>query len=119
MGWGTRTQVVASPVARFVRVMWALVDGAAFAGVVEGGAGVRVGDAGSVVGDVLVVSACGWRSQVVNGATPPMRLVQMVLVTVHLMTLVRAVWLSCQASVALVTLMVVCWRLVPVVVLRW
>ena len=61
----------------------------------------------------------------------------MVSVTVRLMPLVRAVWLSCQASVALVTLMVmlvsmalwvlaslvtllvVCWRLVPVVVLRW
>ena len=29
MGWGTRIQVVASPMARFVRVMWASVDGAA------------------------------------------------------------------------------------------
>ena len=43
----------------------------------------------------------------------------MVSVMVRLMSLVRAVWLSCQASVALVTLMVVCWQLVPVVVLRW
>ena len=50
---------------------------------------------------------------------PPMRLVQVVLVTVRLLPWVRAVWLSCQASVALVTLMVVCRRLVSVVVLRW
>ena len=111
MGWGTRIQVVALPVAWCVRVMWASVDGAASGGVAEGGAG--------VVGDVLVVSACGSRSQVVNRAMPPVRLVQVVLVTVRLMPLVRAVLLSCQASVALVTLMVVCWRLVPVVVLRW
>ena len=110
MGWGTRIQVVASPVARFVRVMWASVDGAAFGGVAEGGAGVGAGDAGSVVGDVLVVSACGSRSQVVNQAMPPVRLVQAVSVTVRLMLLVQAVWLSCQASVALVTLMVVCRR---------
>ena len=40
-------------------------------------------------------------------------------VRVRLMSLVRAVWLSCQASVVLVMLMVACWRLVPVVVLRW
>ena len=111
MGWGTRIQVVASPLARFVRVMWASVDGAAFGGVAEGGA--------SVVGDVLVVSACGSRSQVVKRAMPPVRLVQVVSVTVRLMPLVRAVWLSCQALVALVTLMVVCWRLVLVVVLGW
>ena len=64
--------------------------------------------AGSVVGDVLVVSACGSRLQVVNRAMPPVRLVQVVSVTVRLMPLVRAVWLPCQASVALVTLMVVC-----------
>ena len=75
--------------------------------------------AGSVVGDVLVISACSSRSQVVNRLMPPLRLVQVVLVTVRLMPLVPAVWLSCQASVALVTLMVVCWGLVPVVVLRW
>ena len=48
MGWGTRIQVMASPVARFVRVMWASVDGAAFGGVAEGGAG--------IVGEVLFVS---------------------------------------------------------------
>ena len=58
-GWGTRIQVVVSPVARFVRVMWASVDGAAFGGVAGGGAG--------VVSDVLVVSACSSRSQVENG----------------------------------------------------
>ena len=75
--------------------------------------------AGSVVGDVLVVSACGSRSQAVNLAMPPVRLVQVVLVTVRLMPLVRAVWLLCQASVALVMVMVVCWGLMPVVVLRW
>ena len=75
--------------------------------------------AGSVVGDALVVSACGSRSQVVNRAMPPVRLLQVVLVTVRLMPLVRAVWLFCQASVALVTVMVVCWGLVPVVALRW
>ena len=50
---------------------------------------------------------------------PPVGLLLVVSVMVRLMLLVRAVWLSCQASVALVTLMVVCWRLVPVVVLRW
>ena len=94
-----------------MRVNWASVDGAAFGGVAEGGAG--------VVGDVLVVSACGSRSQVVNRAMAPVRLVQVVSVTVRLMPLVRATWLSCQASVALVMLMVVCWRLVPLVVLRW
>ena len=75
--------------------------------------------AGSVVGDVLVVSACAARSQVVNRAMPLVRLVQVVSVTVRLMPLVRAVWLSCQASAGLVTLTVVCWGLVPVVVFRW
>ena len=95
--------------------MWLSVDGAAFSGVVEG---VRV-FAGSVVGDVLVVSACGSRSQVVDQAMSPVRFVQVVSVTVRQMPLVRAVWLLCQASVALVTVMVVCWGLVPVVVLRW
>ena len=119
MGWGTRIQVVASPVARFVRVMWASVDGAAFGGVAEGGAGVGARDAGSIVGGVLVVSACGSRSQVVNRAMQPVRLVQVVSVTVRLMPLVRAVWLSCQGSVPLVTLMGVCRRLMPVVVVRW
>ena len=72
--------------------------------------------AGSVVGDVLVFSACGLRSQVVNRVMPPGRLVQVV--SVRLMPLVRAVWLLCQASVALVTVMVACWGLVPVVMLR-
>ena len=105
--------------AQFVRVMWASVDGAAFGGVAEGGAGVGAGDARRVVGDVLVVGARGSRSQVVNRAMPPVRLVQVVSVTVRLMPLLRAVCLSCQASVALVALMVVCWRFVPVVVLRW
>ena len=71
--------------------------------------------AGSVVGDALVVSACGSQSQVVNRAMPPLRMVQVVSVTVRLMPLVRAVWLLCQASVALVTVMVVRWGLVPVV----
>ena len=47
--------------------------------------------AGSVVGDVLVFSACGLPSQVVNRAMPPLRLVQVVSVTVRLMLLVRAV----------------------------
>ena len=73
--------------------------------------------AGSVVGNVLVVSACGSRSQVVNRARPPVSLVQVVSVTVRLMLLVRVAWVSCQASMALVTLMVVCWGLVPAVVL--
>ena len=39
----------------------------------------------------------------------------MVSVTVRLVPFVRAVWLLCQGSVALVT--VVCWGLVPVVAL--
>ena len=114
MRWGTRIQVVAPPVARLVRVMWASVDGVAFRGVAEGGVGgalrVGAGDARIVVGDVLVVSACGSRSQVVNMALPPVRLVQVVSVraasslmppvgvvsvTVRLMLLVRAVRLSC------------------------
>ena len=75
--------------------------------------------AGSVVGDGLVVSACGSRSHAGNRAMPPVRLVQVVSVIVWLMPLVRAVWLLCQASAALVTVMVVCWGLVLVVVLRW
>ena len=66
MGRGTSIQVVASPAARFLRLMRASVDGAAFGDVAEGGAGVGAGEAGSVVGDVLVVSACGLRLQVVN-----------------------------------------------------
>ena len=73
----------------------------------------------SVVGDVLAVSVCGSQSQAVNRAMLPVRLVQVVLVTVRLMPLVRAVWLLCQALVALVTVMVVCEGLMPVVVLRW
>ena len=75
--------------------------------------------AGSVVGDALGVSARGSRSQVVNRAMPPVGLVQVVSVIVRLMPLVRAVWLLCQASVALVTMMVVRWGLVPMVALRW
>ena len=75
--------------------------------------------AGSVVGDGLVVSARGSRSQVVNRAMPPLGLVQVVSVFVLLMPLVRAVWLLCQVSVALVTVMVVRWGLVLVVALRW
>ena len=75
--------------------------------------------AGSVVGNGLVVSARGSRSQVVNRAMPPMKLVQVVSVGVRLMLLVRAVWLLCQASVALVTMMMVRWGLVLVVALRW
>ena len=128
---------VAPPVARLLRVMWASVDGAGFGGVAEGGVRVAAGDAGSVVADVLVVSACGPWSQVVNRAMPPVRLVQVVSVTVRLLLLVRAVRLSYPASVALVmlmvmlvspvlrvsaslvTLLVVCWRYVPVVVLQW
>ena len=87
------------------------VDGAAFGGVAEGVAG--------VAGIALVVSACGSRSQLVNRAMPPVRMVLVVSVTVRLMPLVRAVWLSCQALVVLVMLIVVCWRFVPVMVLRW
>ena len=62
--------------------------------------------AGSVVGDVRVVSACGLRSQVVKQAMSPVRLLQVVSVTVRLMRFVRAVWLSCQVSVALVPVVV-------------
>ena len=75
--------------------------------------------AGSVVGVALVVSARGSRSQVVNRAMPPVQLVQVVSVFVRLMPLVRAVWLLCQVSVMLVTVMVVCWGLVLVGALRW
>ena len=75
--------------------------------------------AGSVVAMSWLCVPLGSRSQAVNRAMLPMRLLQVVSVTVRLMLLVRAVWLLCQASVALVTVMVVCWGLVPVVVLRW
>ena len=74
---------------------------------------------GSVVGDALVVSACGSWSYVVNQALSLVRLVQVVSVTVPRVPLVRAVWLLCQGSVALVTVTVVGWGLVPVVALRW
>ena len=43
----------------------------------------------------------------------------MVSMTVRLVPLVRAVWLLCQGSVALVTVTVVRWGLVPVVAHRW
>ena len=43
----------------------------------------------------------------------------MVSVTVRLMPLVRGVWLLCRASVALVTVTVVRWGLLPMVGLRW
>ena len=39
--------------------------------------------------------------------------------TVRLVLFVRAVWLLCQGSVALVTVTVVRWGLVPMVALRW
>ena len=42
---------------------------------------------------------------------------QVVSVTVRLVSFVRAVWLLRHGSVALVT--VVCWGLVPVVAVRW
>ena len=75
--------------------------------------------AGSVVGDALVVSACGSWSSVVNRALSLVRVVQVVPVTVRLVPFVRAVWLLCQGSLALVTVTVVRWGLVPVVALRW
>ena len=76
MGCGTRIQVVVPPMARSVRVMWASVDGAACrgaacGGVAEGGVGdalgVGAGDAGSVIGEVLVVSACSVREGAAGG----------------------------------------------------
>ena len=64
MGWRNRIQVVVPPVARVVRVMWVMHQlmvllgvGVAVGGVGDA-LGVGVGDAGSVVGDALVVSAC-------------------------------------------------------------
>ena len=75
--------------------------------------------AGSVVGDALLVSARGSRTQVVNLAMPLVGFVQVVSLTVRQLPLVRVVWLLCQALVALVTVMVVRWGLVPVVALRW
>ena len=63
--------------------------------------------AGSVVGDALVVSACSSWSQVVNRALLLVRVVQVMSVTVQLVPFVRAVWLLCQGSVALVTVTVV------------
>ena len=47
------------------------------------------------------------------------RVVQVVSVTVRLVRSVRAVWLLRQGSVALVTVTVLRWGLVPVVALRW
>ena len=41
------------------------------------------------------------------------------LVTVRLLPFVRAAWLLRQGSVALVTVTVVPWGLMPVVALRW
>ena len=73
--------------------------------------------AGSVVGDALVVSACGSWSQVVDQALSLVTLVQLVSVTVWLVPLVRAVWLLCQGLVALVTVALVRWGLVLVVAL--
>ena len=73
----------------------------------------------SVVGDALVVSACGSWSWVVTRALSLVREVQVVSVTARLVPLVRAVWLLCQGLVALVTVTVVHWGLVPVVALRW
>ena len=55
----------------------------------------------------------------VNRALSLVRLVRVVSVTVRLVPLVRAVCLLCQGSVALVTVTVVRWGLVPVVALRW
>ena len=73
--------------------------------------------AGSVVSDAPVFSACGSWSWVVNRALSLVRVVQVVSVTVRLVPFVRAVWLLRQGSVALVTVMVVRWGLVPVVAL--
>ena len=55
----------------------------------------------------------------VNRALSVVWVVQVVSLTVRLVPLVRAVWLLCQGSVVLVTVMVVRWGLVPVVALRW
>ena len=55
----------------------------------------------------------------VNRALSLVRVVQVVSVTVRLVPLVRAVWLLRQGSVALGTVTVVRWGLVPVVALRW
>ena len=75
--------------------------------------------AGSVVGDAPVFSACGSWSKVVNRAFSLVRVVQVVSVTVRLVPFVRAVWLLRQGLVALVTVTMVRWGLVPVVALRW
>ena len=55
----------------------------------------------------------------VNGALSLVRVVQVVSVIVRLVPVVRAVWLLCQGSVALVKVTVVRLGLVPVVALRW
>ena len=71
MGWGNCIQVVVSLVTWLVRVMWASVDGVVCSGVAEGGVGDSLGvgvcDAGSVVGDAPVVSACSVREGAVWG----------------------------------------------------
>ena len=55
----------------------------------------------------------------VNRALTLVRVVQVVSVTVRPVPFVQAVWLYRQQSVALVTVTVVRWALVPVVALRW
>ena len=55
----------------------------------------------------------------VNRALSLVRVVQVVSVTVRLVPFVRAVLSLCQGLVALVTVTVVRWGLVPVVALRW
>ena len=92
MGRWTCIQVVLPPVARLVGVMWASVDGAACGGVAEGGVGdalgVDAGVAGSVVGDVLDVSAC-----CVREGAPGYTIVDVVLVA----TTVWALWVVVPA----------------------
>ena len=55
----------------------------------------------------------------VNWALSLVRVVQVVSVTVRLVSFVQAVWLLRQGSVALVTVTVVRRELVPVVALQW
>ena len=106
----------------------ASVDGAACGGVAERVVGdllgVGVGDARSVVSDALLVSACSVCEAAAGAGMAGVALVRLVevvsvwaasllmpplgvvLVTVQLMPLVRALRLSCRTLVVLVTLMV-------------
>ena len=97
----------------------ASVDGAACSGVAEGGVGdtlgVGVGDAGSVVGDAPVVSACS----VCEGAAGGRMAGVALLVTLMVMLVSVVLRLSVLLATPMVRAwLVMIWRFVPVLVLQ-